>query len=196
MKKGVTGKLLSHTCLEILFLSFLLFIFALLVREYVLKDYPKKEIAEQRQKQYKQDQISKFIRYRISTMPIEYSIIIAQNIIGVSNEYKVPIDLLVGIIEKESCWNASVISSAGARGLMQILQGETVTVDTEQVHNIHYNLSIGSKILNYKIKAANGDLNLALSNYSGGAIDYTNDVLVCMGRWILFQQTITRDDNE
>jgi len=163
------------------------------ILEYKLQIDPEinyQKIVEQKQKELRVGRISEFIRYRVSTMPIEYSLIIAQNIVGVSEEYKVPVDLIIGIIEKESIWNAAAISSCGARGLMQILQGENIEVDTEQAHNINYNLSVGSKILLGKIQIVKGDLNLALSNYSGGANDYVNDVLVCMGRWVLFQQNM------
>ena len=175
--------------IQLFSLILLLMLFAWLVRYETLKQFPKKEIIQMKQEEFKTNQLSRFIRYRVSTMPIEYSMVIAQNIIAVANEYNTSVDLIVGIVETESCWNASAISSAGARGLMQILRGETVTVDPEQAHNIHYNLSIGCEILRGKIKLAGGDLNLALSNYSGGANEYTNKVLVCMGRWILFQQS-------
>lgn len=138
-------------------------------------------------------QITRYIRCRSSTIPVEFAQIIAQNIVGVAQEKKVPVDLLIGIIEKESIWNAGAVSSAGARGLMQILRAENVEVDVEQAHNIHYNLSTGAEILSGKIKIAQGDLNLALSNYSGGAEDYTNEVLARMGRWLLYTQSKKED---
>lgn len=176
--------------IKIIFLILLLSLFAWMVRYESIKQFPKKETIQIEQQKLKISQLSKFIQSRVSTIPVEYSMVIAQNIIAVSDEYDIPVDLIVGIIEKESCWNASTVSSAGARGLMQILRGETVTVDIEQAHNIYYNLSTGCEILRGKIKVAKGDLNLALNNYSGGATGYVEGVLICVGRWILFKQNI------
>jgi soluble lytic murein transglycosylase-like protein len=108
-------------------------------------------------------------------------------------EHGIQVSLLTGLIEKESVFNASAAteipgkSGDFARGLMQIYQGESVQIDKDRAYDLGYNLDTGCTILNKKLQLANGDLEKALSNYSGRAQGYSDDVLKGVGRYTLYK---------
>lgn len=127
-----------------------------------------------------------YIKARRSNMPDKFAGIIAESIVSVSERENVPVSLIAGIIETESIWNPMAVSSAGAMGLMQILRGETVEVDPDQAHNIEYNISTGVAILKGKVDLNDGNLLMALNNYSGNRNGYADDVMRNMGRYLLW----------
>jgi len=132
--------------------------------------------------------LSQFIQARSQKVPAEVADLMAGLIHKVAKENKVPAELIVAIIEKESLFNPFAVSSAGAQGLMQILVGNE-PIDRSKAHSIEYNLQVGTKILREKLVLAKGDLNRALELYSGGAGGYSGGVLTCLGRYILFKES-------
>lgn len=92
--------------------------------------------------------------------------------------------LVLGLIQVESGFKKYAISSAGARGLMQVMPFWTRSIGTPE-HNLFdltTNLRYGCSILRHYLDRENGNLFLALGRYNGsrGRNAYPNLVL---GAW-------------
>ncbi|EGN0213865.1 lytic transglycosylase domain-containing protein [Listeria monocytogenes] len=76
-------------------------------------------------------------------------------------KYGVPEALIKRVIQVESNYNPNVVSSAGAKGLMQLMAGSNRTDPAT-------NIDAGTKELAGYIKKYDGDLRLALAAYNAG----------------------------
>jgi soluble lytic murein transglycosylase-like protein len=92
--------------------------------------------------------------------------------------------LVLGIIEVESGFKKYAVSSAGARGLMQVMPFWTRLIGDRQTNLFHLrtNLRFGCTILRHYLDMEKGDLYRALGRYNGslGRPEYPNLVL---GAW-------------
>jgi len=131
--------------------------------------------------------LSKYIRTRKSSTPVELCDIIATEIITQSKVNGIADDIIVGIIEIESMWNVYSKSKAGARGLMQILIEDGVEIIPEKAYGISYNIEKGIAIFKSKLKKSKGDVSLALKYYVGGDPEYHKAVYKYLGRYTLFK---------
>jgi len=98
--------------------------------------------------------------------------------------------LVLGVIEHESNFRKYAISSADARGFMQVMPFWTRLIGTPE-HNLFHlrtNLRYGCVILRFYLDTENGDLFRALGRYNGslGRPEYPNAVLATMNRSWLF----------
>jgi soluble lytic murein transglycosylase-like protein len=97
--------------------------------------------------------------------------------------------LVLGVIEHESNFRKYAISSADARGYMQVMPFWTKLIGTPE-HNLFHlrtNLRYGCVILRFYLDTENGDLFRALGRYNGslGRPEYPNAVLAAMNRsWL------------
>jgi soluble lytic murein transglycosylase-like protein len=89
--------------------------------------------------------------------------------------------LVLGLVEVESGFRNYAISSAGARGLMQVMPfwPRQIGTDTHNLLDMYTNLRYGCTILRHYIDIEQGDLFRALGRYNGslGQSDYPNAVL-------------------
>jgi len=90
-------------------------------------------------------------------------------------------ELLLGLIEVESGFRKYAVSSAGARGFMQVMPF-WVDLIGKRDHNLFHlrtNLRYGSLILRHYLDIERGDLFRALGRYNGslGRAEYPNMVL-------------------
>lgn len=101
--------------------------------------------------------------------------------------------LLLAIIEKESTWQLDAVSSAGARGLWQLMPGTALTTaqaegititSLDQVFDPITNTRLGLRVLqnNYRGavmagKSPEGDFTRALYHYNGGGEPYARLVM-------------------
>ncbi len=86
-------------------------------------------------------------------------------------------DVVFGLIRQESAFEVDVISSAGARGLMQLMPATAKAV-ARQVElpyrrdqlltNHHYNIALGSEYLRDLLRQFDGSLILSLAGYNAG----------------------------
>ena len=96
--------------------------------------------------------------------------------------------LVLGLIEVESGFRKYAVSSAGARGYMQVMPFWTKLIG-QSGHNLFHlrtNLAYGCAILRHYLDVEKGDYFRALGRYNGslGKPEYPNRVLAAWkGRW-------------
>lgn len=96
--------------------------------------------------------------------------------------------LVMGLIEVESGFRKFAISSAGARGVMQVMPFWTRqlgTSDTAVLFQWQANMRFGCVILRHYLALEKGDLHMALGRYNGsrGQLAYPQAVLAAKQRW-------------
>jgi soluble lytic murein transglycosylase-like protein len=96
--------------------------------------------------------------------------------------------LVLGLIQVESGFRKFAISSAGARGFMQVMPFWTRVLaegDASVLFQAQTNLRFGCVILRHYLNVENGDLFLALGRYNGsrGQMQYPNAVLAAQKGW-------------
>ena len=97
--------------------------------------------------------------------------------------------LVLGLIQVESNFRKYAVSSAGARGYMQVMPFWTNVIgdsDPRALFDMRTNLRYGCVILRHYLDIEKGDLFLALGRYNGsrGQAAYPNAVLAAwQGRW-------------
>jgi len=96
--------------------------------------------------------------------------------------------LVLGLIEVESYFRRYAVSSAGARGYMQVMPFWTDVIgdgDASRLFDLRTNLRYGCTILRHYIDLERGDLFRALGRYNGslGRAEYPNAVLRAWRKW-------------
>ncbi|MCO5101519.1 MAG: lytic transglycosylase domain-containing protein [Burkholderiaceae bacterium] len=96
--------------------------------------------------------------------------------------------LVLGLIEVESNFRRYAVSSAGARGYMQVMPFWTQLIgdaDSAKLFEPRTNLRYGCTILRHYLDVERGDLFRALGRYNGslGRAEYPNAVLRAWKRW-------------
>ena len=97
--------------------------------------------------------------------------------------------LVLGLIQVESAFRKYAVSSAGARGYMQVMPFWVKLIGAGSDHNLFHlrtNLRYGCTILRHYLDIENGDLFRALGRYNGslGRAPYPNSVLQAWtGHW-------------
>jgi soluble lytic murein transglycosylase-like protein len=98
------------------------------------------------------------------------------------------ISLVLGLIQVESAFRKYAISSAGARGYMQVMPFWARVIgdgNDRRLFHMQTNLRFGCAILRHYIDIERGNLFLALGRYNGsrGRAEYPNAVLAARGLW-------------
>jgi soluble lytic murein transglycosylase-like protein len=95
--------------------------------------------------------------------------------------------LVLGVIHHESNFRKYAISSADARGLMQVMPFWVRLIGTpdQNLFQLHTNLRYGCTILRHYLDVEHGDLYRALGRYNGslGQADYPTAVIAAMKRY-------------
>lgn len=97
-------------------------------------------------------------------------------------------ELVLGLIEVESYFKRYAISSAGARGYMQVMPFWTKVLgdgDPGKLFDMRSNIRYGCTILRHYIDIEKGDLFRALGRYNGslGKAEYPNLILRAWKKW-------------
>jgi len=140
--------------------------------------------------------IKDYIKQRNKTIPIEVCNIIADKIVILSEREKLPADLIVAMIETESSWNPTTTSDKGAKGLMQILEEDGITIESSRSYDIEYNIKIGIDILKSKLKKTDGNLSKALKMYVGGDKNYSEKVYQAIGMFVMYKAKLVIEERE
>jgi soluble lytic murein transglycosylase-like protein len=72
------------------------------------------------------------------------------------------------VIQQESKYNSDATSSAGARGLMQLMPATAKRFDCADLKDEACNVEAGTRYLAWLLKRFNGDVKLALAGYNAG----------------------------
>ena len=97
-------------------------------------------------------------------------------------------DLVLGLIQVESGFRKYAISSAGARGYMQVMPFWARLIgdgDPGKLFHMQTNIRFGCVILRHYLERENGNLFMALGRYNGsrGRAEYPNAVLGAQRQW-------------
>jgi soluble lytic murein transglycosylase-like protein len=97
--------------------------------------------------------------------------------------------LVLGLVQVESGFRKYAISSAGARGYMQVMPFWARLIgdgDPARLFHMQTNLRFGCVILRHYLDIERGDLFMALGRYNGsrGKPEYPNAVLANRAKWI------------
>jgi len=80
----------------------------------------------------------------------------------------IDVDLLASIIHNESGYHARAVSSAGARGLMQLMPGTARTLGVQDSFNPGQNINGGAAYLDQLLTRYHDDVTLAVAAYNAG----------------------------
>ena len=99
-----------------------------------------------------------------------------------------PLSLVLGVVQVESGFRKYAISSAGARGYMQVMPFWARLIgdgDGSRLFHMQTNLRFGCVILRHYLDLERGDLFLGLGRYNGsrGQAAYPNAVLAAQRQW-------------
>lgn len=140
-----------------------------------------------------------YIDKKFQLIPRTASEDIAKQIIIKSRAEGVSPELVVGIIEVESAFNPSAVSSANARGLMQVMPEWAKKFGLKKVsdlHDIDTGIECGIKVLKIHIEEEGGDLTDGLFKYVGGSDVYAGKVFTAMGKFVAYRSTIPNDQEK
>ena len=98
--------------------------------------------------------------------------------------------LVIAVIQVESGFRKYAVSSAGARGYMQIMPFWSRVIgngDAAQLFHMQTNIRFGCVILRHYLDIERGDIFMALGRYNGsrGKSDYPNMVIAARQEWSL-----------
>ena len=155
---------------------------------------PQDEQAYQRWLAHSQTQLAKRLRnkqgqWRLPELASpELQLAFLQTVWYESQRAALEPSLVLGLIEVESGFRKFAISSAGARGAMQVMPFWTRqlgTGDASALFQWQANLRFGCVILRHYLSIEQGDLHMALGRYNGsrGQLAYPRAVLAAQRRW-------------
>lgn len=85
-----------------------------------------------------------------------------------SKKYNIDENLIRSIIKVESNFNPNVVSSAGAKGLMQLMPQNCKALGVTDPFDIEQNIDAGTRHIKEYIDKYNGNIEMGLMAYNGG----------------------------
>ena len=90
------------------------------------------------------------------------------HIMDASKTYGVDPSLIKAVIMRESAGKSNAVSTAGAKGLMQLMDSTASDMGVQKVFDPKENIMGGTKYLSQLLNRFNGDESLALASYNAG----------------------------
>ena len=94
--------------------------------------------------------------------------VIERSIQKAAARYSLSPDLIRGVIRAESNFQADAVSSAGAKGLMQLMPETALRMNVSNAFNPKENIEGGVRYFKYLLSLFNNDLRLSLAAYNAG----------------------------
>lgn len=85
-----------------------------------------------------------------------------------AEQYRLAPALLMAVIKAESDFNPTIISKAGAVGLMQLIPETAIRHGVRNLYDTRENIAGGAKHLRYLLDRFHGNVRLALAAYNAG----------------------------
>jgi soluble lytic murein transglycosylase len=104
------------------------------------------------------------VRYHSGVANLE----LEQAVIRASQQHHVQPALLLAVMKAESSFNPTVISRAGAVGLMQLIPETAIRHGVRNLYDANDNITGGAKHLRYLLNRFRGNIRLALAAYNAG----------------------------
>lgn len=89
-------------------------------------------------------------------------------VIRYAHEYRLSPALLLAVIKAESSFDPTVISKAGAVGLMQLIPETAIRHGVRNLYDTRDNIGGGARHLRYLLDRFHGNIRLALAAYNAG----------------------------
>ena len=111
------------------------------------------------------------------------------------------VSLVLGLVQVESNFRKFAVSSAGARGYMQVMPFWTRVIgdsDSAKLFHMQTNLRFGCVILRHYLDRENGDLYMTLGRYNGsrGKSPYPNAVFANQRLWVFNDKEREREKDK
>lgn len=108
--------------------------------------------------------------------PANYPRLYADEVTAASERHGLDADLVFAVIRTESSFKPDAVSSAGAKGLMQLMTPTAEWVcwrykeeyDPSRIFEPEYNIELGCRLLAYLIDYYDGNLEYAVAAYNAG----------------------------
>jgi soluble lytic murein transglycosylase-like protein len=98
----------------------------------------------------------------VSNLEVQYAVI------RYAETYRLSPALLMAVIKAESNFNPTVISKAGAVGLMQLIPETAIRHGVRNLYDTQENIGGGARHLRYLLDRFHGNIRLALAAYNAG----------------------------
>ncbi|MEC0202590.1 lytic transglycosylase domain-containing protein [Paenibacillus lautus] len=95
-------------------------------------------------------------------------------ITATGERYGVPVSLIKAVIDAESSFNPNAVSSAGAKGLMQLMDGTARGLGVSNPFDPAQNIEGGTKYLSSLIQRFGGEMAMVLAAYNAGPTRIAN----------------------
>ena len=86
-----------------------------------------------------------------------------------SEKYDISYDFLIAVAKAESDFNTKCVSSAGAKGIMQLMPDDCKEFGVTDPFNAEQNIMASAKLLKAHLKKFKGDYTLAAAAYNAGS---------------------------
>ncbi len=124
------------------------------------------------------------------TVPNLVATEIARNIIIAADKHGLPIIPIIAVMERESHFNPTLRSKAGARGLMQVMPIWVKTLKLKSrfdFHDIETGIDSGAYVLKKYLGENDNNMEKALLQYVNYDPQYVKDVYNSMGSFVVFK---------